>query len=90
MTTAWRSWPKNCVSRAYRLYCVGDVQVATETRRAVAHAVDTHGRLDVACNNAGTAVERTPLRHMDDATYELVLDANARRVGTACAPISAQ
>ncbi|MFF1380622.1 SDR family NAD(P)-dependent oxidoreductase [Streptomyces sp. NPDC058308] len=67
-------------------YCTADVQIAADMRRAVAHAVDTHGRLDVAFNNAGTAVEKTPLHLMDDSAYDLIMDTNVRGVWNCLRP----
>ncbi|MEU6127260.1 glucose 1-dehydrogenase [Streptomyces sp. NPDC047123] len=67
-------------------YCTADVQVADDMRRAVSHAVDTYGRLDAAFNNAGAAVEKTPLHLMGDDTYDLIMDTNVRGVWNSLRP----
>ncbi|GGY81993.1 SDR family NAD(P)-dependent oxidoreductase [Streptomyces omiyaensis] len=55
-----------------------DVTRADDARRAVAHAVQHHGRLDGAFNNAGTGGDLTPLHEMEDAVYDTILDTNVR------------
>ncbi|WAL93151.1 glucose 1-dehydrogenase [Streptomyces sp. Je 1-369] len=67
-------------------YCTGDVQIATDMQRAVAYAVDTCGRLDIAFNNAGAAAEKSPLHLMDDATYDRIMDTNVRGVWNCLRP----
>ncbi|MEU6996029.1 glucose 1-dehydrogenase [Streptomyces sp. NPDC046465] len=67
-------------------YCAADVQSAADMRRAVTHTVDTYGRLDVAFNNAGAALEKAPLHLMDDAAYDLVMDTNVRGVWNSLRP----
>ncbi|MEN8655979.1 glucose 1-dehydrogenase [Streptomyces sp. 21So2-11] len=61
-------------------YVVVDVTRAEDTARAVAHAVQRYGRLDVAFNNAGYGVGRTPLHLMDDGVYDQIMDVNVRGV----------
>ncbi|MWA08012.1 SDR family NAD(P)-dependent oxidoreductase [Streptomyces sp. BA2] len=61
-------------------YCVGDVQVSADVERAVSHAVQTYGRLDVAFNNAGAGGDVAPLHLLDDKAYDLVMDTNVRGV----------
>lgn len=67
-------------------YCTADVQSATDMQRAVAHTLNTHGRLDAAFNNAGAAAAKTPLHLMDDATYDLIMDTNVRGVWNCLRP----
>ncbi|MEV0254606.1 glucose 1-dehydrogenase [Streptomyces sp. NPDC050732] len=67
-------------------YCVADVQVAADMRRAVGFAVETYGQLDVAFNNAGAAAEKSPLHLMDDAAYDLIMDTNVRGVWNCLRP----
>lgn len=67
-------------------YCVADVQVAADMRRAVDFAVETYGQLDVAFNNAGAAVAKSPLHLMDDAAYDLIMDTNVRGVWNCLRP----
>ncbi|MEV4742219.1 glucose 1-dehydrogenase [Streptomyces sp. NPDC049555] len=61
-------------------HVVTDVTRRTDTARAVAYAVERYGRLDAAFNNAGWGEGRSPLHLMDDATYERIMDVNARGV----------
>lgn len=57
---------------------VVDVRDGEEIRQAVDLTVQQYGRLDVAFNNAGAGLEKTPLHLIDDASYELVMGTNAR------------
>jgi NAD(P)-dependent dehydrogenase (short-subunit alcohol dehydrogenase family) len=59
---------------------VADVTRADEVGRAVDTAVEMYGRLDVAFNNAGYGVGRTPLHLLDDSVYDEIMDVNVRGV----------
>lgn len=59
-------------------YVVGDVADGEDMRRAVAHAVERHGRLDGAFNNAGIGGDQEPLHLMGDDVYDAVMDTNVR------------
>lgn len=59
---------------------VVDVRDGEDVRRAVEHAVERHGRLDIAFNNAGAGVPKAPLHLLGDDDYELVMDTNVRGV----------
>ncbi|MCC5480871.1 SDR family NAD(P)-dependent oxidoreductase [Streptomyces sp. NPDC059680] len=59
---------------------VADVRSGEEVRRAVEHAVERHGRLDIAFNNAGAGVPKEPLHRLGDDAYDLVMDTNVRGV----------
>jgi A-factor type gamma-butyrolactone 1'-reductase (1S-forming) len=59
---------------------VADVRSSDEVRRAVEHAVELHGRLDIAFNNAGAGVAKEPLHRLTDDDYDLVMDTNVRGV----------
>lgn len=59
---------------------VTDVRSGEEVRRAVEHAVERHGRLDIAFNNAGAGAPKEPLHRLGDDAYELVMDTNVRGV----------
>ncbi|MFD8571750.1 glucose 1-dehydrogenase [Streptomyces sp. NPDC059639] len=61
-------------------YSAADVQVSADVERAVSHAVETYGRLDVAFNNAGAGGEVAPLHLLEDKAYDLVMDTNVRGV----------
>ncbi len=58
----------------------GDVREVAVCQRLVAGTVAAFGRIDVLVNNAGLVVERKPLRDVDDALYDHILDLNARSV----------
>ena len=55
-----------------------DVADAKDVERMVAHAIDAHGRLDIAVNNAGTGETVTPLVDMEDKDWDEVIDTNLR------------
>jgi len=61
-------------------YVVTDVRSSSDVAHAVDTAVRRYGRLDGAFNNAGFAVEQTPLHEMPDEVFETVLDVNLRGV----------
>lgn len=61
-------------------YVVTDITRREDTRAAVARAVETYGRLDVAFNNAGWGAGRVPLHEMDDELYDRIMDVNVRGV----------
>ncbi|OEU85631.1 short-chain dehydrogenase [Streptomyces abyssalis] len=61
-------------------YAVCDVTRAQDTVAAVECAVDRFGGLDVAFNNAGFGVGRTPLHEMGDDLYDQIMDVNVRGV----------
>lgn len=55
-----------------------DVSDAGDVERMVAHAVATHGRLDIAVNNAGIGETVVPIVDMADADWDAVIDTNLR------------
>ncbi|WP_315767166.1 MULTISPECIES: glucose 1-dehydrogenase [unclassified Bradyrhizobium] len=55
-----------------------DVTRQDEVERLVQTALDRHGRLDIAFNNAGYQERRAPLQQQDVAVYDSVFDANVR------------
>ncbi|WP_445072017.1 SDR family NAD(P)-dependent oxidoreductase [Streptomyces sp. SAS_267] len=59
---------------------VVDVRSAVEVRCAVEFVVERYGRLDVAFNNAGVGLERSPMHLLGDDAYEAVMDTNVRGV----------
>jgi NAD(P)-dependent dehydrogenase (short-subunit alcohol dehydrogenase family) len=58
----------------------GDVRSMADMERAVGTAVDRHGGLDAAFNNAGYGTAGTVLHLMDDAAYDTTMDVNVRGV----------
>ncbi|NUS16759.1 MAG: glucose 1-dehydrogenase [Streptomyces sp.] len=61
-------------------HVVADVSRGEDARALVEQVMARHGRLDAAFNNAGTAIEKTPLHLTDDDSYEHVMATNARGV----------
>src|SRR5437868_7059355 len=57
-----------------------DVLVAAEIEALVNHAVKTHGRLDLAFNNAGVEGEVAPLVEQTEANYDAIMDVNVKGV----------
>ena len=55
-----------------------DVSRSEDVERMVEHAVETHGRLDIAVNNAGTGERIIPLVDMSDEDWDTVLNTNLR------------
>lgn len=60
-----------------------DVRRAADAQRAVAAALDAHGRLDVLVNCAGTSAV-SALAAMDEADWDRVFDTNVRGVFLMC------
>ncbi|MGP4089660.1 SDR family NAD(P)-dependent oxidoreductase [Streptomyces sp. KR55] len=59
-------------------HVAADMTRAEDARRAVDVALERHGRLDGAFNNAGIGGDRTPLHQMEDDIYDSVIDTNVR------------
>jgi NAD(P)-dependent dehydrogenase (short-subunit alcohol dehydrogenase family) len=57
-----------------------DVTREEEVSRLVKTALDRHGRLDVAFNNAGVQERRAPLETQESSVYDEVFDGNVRSV----------
>jgi NAD(P)-dependent dehydrogenase (short-subunit alcohol dehydrogenase family) len=57
-----------------------DVLVAAEIEALVDHAMKTHGRLDVAFNNAGIEGDVRPLVEQTEANYDAVMNINVKGV----------
>tara|TARA_B100000678_G_scaffold289247_1_gene299386 strand:+ start:1272 stop:2039 length:768 start_codon:yes stop_codon:yes gene_type:complete len=55
-----------------------DVSDAGQVEAMVAHAVDTHGRLDIAVNNAGIGAEVYPIVDTPDDWWDRVQNTNLR------------
>ena len=56
-----------------------DVTSRAETEAALAAVLDAHGRVDIACANAGIGCN-VPVLELDDATWERVLAVNTTGV----------
>lgn len=57
-----------------------DVRDGEAVRRVVENTVERHGRLDVAFNNAGVGLPRTPMHLIGDDVYEHVVGTNVTGV----------
>lgn len=66
------------------VYLAGDVQSEDFANALVAPAVDRFGRLDIACNNAGTLGEMGPRTGISEADWRM-----RRNTGPRCGPIEA-
>ena len=58
----------------------GDVSQEDDVRRAIDTTLNDHGRLDIACNNAGVAHAVERLSDLDAATFDRVFAVNVRGV----------
>ena len=61
-----------------------DVRNAEEVDSAVAFAVSTFGRLDIAVNNAGSFTSLKPLHEMDDNDWDFTMGVNGKGVYNCC------
>lgn len=57
-----------------------DVSCADSVKNLFSFIEDTHGRLDVAFNNAGIDIESSKLASGDEATYNKIMDINVKGV----------
>jgi A-factor type gamma-butyrolactone 1'-reductase (1S-forming) len=55
-----------------------DITEAADIERAIAFTVEQFGRLDIAFNNAGISVKRTPFADLSDEVFDNVLATNLR------------
>lgn len=55
-----------------------DVSDAGEVEAMVAHAIDTHGRLDIAVNNAGIGAQVHSIVELPDDYWDSVLNTNLK------------
>ncbi len=60
-----------------------DVRLADDCQRAVETAVERYGRLDVLVNNAGVVIAGRA-EDLDEATWDLAMDTNAKGVFLMC------
>ena len=63
-----------------RRFAAADLRDAAAVQGAVDAALQRLGRIDVLCNIAGRFTMGTPVHETDDATWDAMLDLNARSV----------
>ena len=59
---------------------VADINVEKDVIDLVAKTIASHGRIDIAFNNAGTEGEFTPFVEQSNSTYDTIFNANVRGV----------
>ncbi len=59
---------------------VCDVSSEDDVRRAIGETLEVHGRLDIACNNAGIAQPIQRLAEVDTAVFDRVFAVNVRGI----------
>jgi 3-oxoacyl-[acyl-carrier protein] reductase len=57
-----------------------DVSLGADVQRAIDACVERFGRLDILYNNAGIAMQRTPIEEIDDALFDRIIAVNVRSV----------
>lgn len=62
------------------IFVKADISSAADVSALIAKTVETYGRLDCACNNAGIEGKIAPLAEQDEADFDRVLTINAKGV----------
>jgi 3-oxoacyl-[acyl-carrier protein] reductase len=57
-----------------------DVSNGDDVRRAIDTCVGSFGRIDILYNNAGIAMQRTPIEEIDDALFDRIMAVNVRSI----------
>jgi 3-oxoacyl-[acyl-carrier protein] reductase len=57
-----------------------DVSQGEDVRAAIDGCVDRFGRIDILYNNAGIAMQATPIEEIDDALFDRIVAVNVRSV----------
>lgn len=57
-----------------------DVAKATEVDRLIKKTIETFGKLDILCNNAGIPQRPTPVETMDEAQWDLIQAVNVKGI----------
>jgi 3-oxoacyl-[acyl-carrier protein] reductase len=57
-----------------------DVSNGADVKRAIDACVETFGRIDIVYNNAGIAMQRTPIEEIDDALFDRIFAINVRSI----------
>jgi 3-oxoacyl-[acyl-carrier protein] reductase len=59
-------------------FCAADVAIDAEVAGLVRYALDTHGRIDVIVNNAGTTHRNQPLLDVTEAQFDRIYAVNVK------------
>jgi len=62
------------------IFVRADVSIGDDVKRAIDTCVQTFGRIDILYNNAGIAMQRTPIEEIDDALFDRIIAVNVRSV----------
>lgn len=62
------------------LFVETDVSQAGDVKEMVEQTIDTYGRLDFACNNAGIEGEKAPTAETSEENWDRVIDINLKGV----------
>ena len=65
--------------RGKALFLAGDVRSSQDCQRAIEESIQTFGRLDILCNNAGVAIRKT-VESLSEQEWDLVLDVTLKSV----------
>lgn len=65
--------------RGKALFLAGDVRSSQDCQRAIEESIQTFGRLDILCNNAGVAIRKT-VESSSEQEWDLVLDVTLKSV----------
>jgi len=57
-----------------------NVSDGADVKRAIDTCVEQFGRIDILYNNAGIAMQRTPIEEIDDALFDRIIAVNVRSV----------
>ncbi len=57
-----------------------DVSRGEDVKRAIDACVERYGQIDILYNNAGIAMQRTPIEEIDDALFDRIFSINVRSV----------
>jgi NAD(P)-dependent dehydrogenase (short-subunit alcohol dehydrogenase family) len=62
------------------VFVEADVAKASDVEALIAKAVETYGRLDCACNNAGVEGKIAPIAELSESDFDRVMSINAKGV----------
>ncbi len=62
------------------IFVKADVSNGDDVKRMIDGCVERFGRIDILYNNAGIAMQRTPIEEIDDALFDRIIAVNLRSV----------